>query len=712
VIMKIEMKPKLQEWQIRLVKVVPGVGVLGSALVITFFIVNLLKPEDAAASSVCGSTITSTLTISKVLICADHITVDGGTLYVEAPLLLTSKKLLIKNGGVVYIRNGGSLTARHLQVRSGGYASIAGDVDLDRDLVVRDSGSEAVINEGCTVDVGRNLNIWDNVKLQVAGTLKYTGGNDASLLNGATLEIQNHGTVDLSGSSPEFLIQTTSATTTLDVQPGGWLFVAKMKVTGSSVVFRVDGYVEQTSLSETVKIMGGATMTGSGVFYCLVKSKLNLWGGATIFGTAKPDMADDMFILGLDTIRAKRLPQFKIEQSGWVLGDSLVVTDTLDLNGNSLDVDTFDFKLPKSFSFRRTGGNSEYIATTRKGRYNMAMIANNTPHTAPIGRNPYLPVIIECADCAGVEFAMAVTENFYLNPERLAYYMTYGAVGEMWTITSDRTFSGSITFTLQWNAGGAGTENSELSGFSRLKVTSFYWIDGVSTAWTDDGVNVKVAASGSDPYTMDVTLSGMTGGVEYYFGVGNSPSAMPVEYSYFRAQESKGKVALTWETATELNNDYFEVQRSVDGVEWEGLGSLEGAGTSVTTNTYSFYDFTPANGINYYRIKQVDFDETIDYSAVRTVEVGDVDPGVLTIKGPGPNPFDDFLKVEYTSPFEVRASIELLDLNGNVVYHQMESLNKGDGDFTITRLEGLSAGQYHLRITTNGMSVIKTVLKQ
>ena len=707
------MKPKPQELQTRFGRVAPRIGLYGSAVAIIFFVANLLKPEDAMASYICGATITSTVTVSSDITCTGNVTVDGGTLYVEASVVLRSKTLLVENGGVVYIRNGGNLNARLLQIRSGGYLSIAGNVDVDRDFVVRDNGSEAVISEGYTVNVGRNLDIWDNSKLQVAGTLNYTGGTQVALLNGATLEIQNHGTVDLSNSSPEFVVETTGATTTLDVQPGGWLFVAKMKVNGSSVIFNVDGYVEQTSSSATMKIMGGASMTGSGVFYCLVTSKLSLLGGATVFGIANSGMVDDMFILGLDTIRVKRLPQFKIEESGWVLGDSLVVTDTLDLNGFSLDIDTFDFKLPKSFSFRRTGSSSEYIATTRKGRYNMEMLANNTPHTAPIGRNPYLPVIIECANCQGVEFALAVTENLYLNPEQLAYYMTSDAVGEMWTITPDQTFSGSITFTLQWNAGGSGTNNSELTGFSRTDITSYYWIDGVSSAWANDGVNVKVAASGSDPYMVDVTLSGMTGGVDYYFGVANSGATLPVEFSYFGVIDNKGVVELIWETATELNNDYFEVQRSANGMEWEDKGSLKGAGTSVSPNTYSFYDYTPEKGINYYRIKQVDFDETTDYSEVRTIKIGAVEePAVLAINGPSPNPFDDFIRIEYTSPIDADAIVELIDLNGNVVYHQMEILHKGSSDFTITGLDGLSAGQYHVRVRANGMKATEMVLKQ
>ena len=810
--MKIQVKPKLQARRTQIVRVAPGIGIFGCVVFVTFFIANLLRSEDAAAASICGSTISTTTTISSSLTCTSNLTVDGATLYVEAPLTLTSSQLEIRNEGVVYIRNGGSLDARNLYVKDESYLSIAGNVSLDGEFKIEGDDTEVILNEGYKVTCSNKFQFRDESIMQIAGEFEFTGSNQCEVSEGSellilssgtfsynstnqgvrfykgvldcsgsfsstksfefndcdidfrssslvslsedisitenttfdmagtlstegkvdvkksavltiageftlsnsvefkvtekgVLNIQNHGTLTLAGN-----IKAEHNDTKVTIEPGGWLLMAELGVANNSE-FLNNGYVEHTNSANTVEF-DGVGMTGEGVFYCLVQSKLSLKNGGDIFGKSASDLSDDMFVLGLDTIRAKRLPKLKIEESGWVLGDSLVVSDTLDLNGFSLDIDTFDFKLPSSFSFSRTGSNSEYIATSSSGRYNMEMLENNKDHIAPIGRNPYLPMIINCADCAGIEFAVSVTENIYLNPEQLTNQLTTNTVNETWTVVPEETFSGSITITMQWNAGGGGTTNSELTGFTRGAATPYYWVEGTSAKWADDGVHIDEISVGSDPYSLSITLSGMTGGTEYYFGVGSSGTGLPIEFSSFEVEEKKRGVELTWETATELNNDYFEVQHSTDGLEWKGIDRLMGAGTSVSPNTYSAYHSTPENGINYYRIKQVDFDEATCYSLVRVVEVVGGEHGVLAIEGSSPNPFNSFLKVEYKSTINTKAIIELLDMNGNTVYSQMKLLPRDNSCFSINGLGGLSAGEYLLRVRARNVNVTEIVLKQ
>ncbi len=88
------------------------------------------------------------------------------------------------------------------------------------------------------------------------------------------------------------------------------------------------------------------------------------------------------------------------------------------------------------------------------------------------------------------------------------------------------------------------------------------------------------------------------------------PSLLPIELLSFSATPKDNTVVLEWETATEEYNDYMEIQRSTDGELFYTLGSVEGAGTSLVKQSYEFIDKTPHNGINYYRLRQVDFDGT------------------------------------------------------------------------------------------------------
>src|SRR5690606_28516311 len=81
-------------------------------------------------------------------------------------------------------------------------------------------------------------------------------------------------------------------------------------------------------------------------------------------------------------------------------------------------------------------------------------------------------------------------------------------------------------------------------------------------------------------------------------------------------------VDLTWATASEYNNDRFEIERSTNGLNWSQIGSVSGMGTTQQRHEYLFTDEYPENGENYYRLKQVDFDDKYEYSPIRLVTFG------------------------------------------------------------------------------------------
>ena len=100
-----------------------------------------------------------------------------------------------------------------------------------------------------------------------------------------------------------------------------------------------------------------------------------------------------------------------------------------------------------------------------------------------------------------------------------------------------------------------------------------------------------------------------------------------MELLSFSARAQGHDVMLEWTTATELNNDRFDVQRSVDGFDWTTVGSLPGAGTSQLTHAYALLDTSPPTGTDYYRLAQVDLDGGIHYSKIEAVhfdETGEI----------------------------------------------------------------------------------------
>lgn len=128
-------------------------------------------------------------------------------------------------------------------------------------------------------------------------------------------------------------------------------------------------------------------------------------------------------------------------------------------------------------------------------------------------------------------------------------------------------------------------------------------------------------------------------------GVDETPYGfvLPVELVNFDAKaHTNNSALLSWNTASELDNDYFTIERSRDGIAYEGIGKVYGAGTTDRAQSYYFVDEQPLQGLNYYRLKQTDFDSQYSYSEVRTLIFDNKDraPSVY------PNPADEVLFVD------------------------------------------------------------------
>ena len=119
----------------------------------------------------------------------------------------------------------------------------------------------------------------------------------------------------------------------------------------------------------------------------------------------------------------------------------------------------------------------------------------------------------------------------------------------------------------------------------------------------------------------NVRVSGVTGFSPWVLVDNNSP--LPVDFISVKANYFESDVYVEWATASEINNDYFVVERSVDGFVFEEIGRVDGAGNSSEIQYYTYVDEAPLFGISFYRIRQVDFDEMQDVSSVVSVNIED-----------------------------------------------------------------------------------------
>lgn len=129
----------------------------------------------------------------------------------------------------------------------------------------------------------------------------------------------------------------------------------------------------------------------------------------------------------------------------------------------------------------------------------------------------------------------------------------------------------------------------------------------------------------------------------------NAEGTVPVELTSFTASLSNNKVNLNWTTATELNNHGFEIERCLDKSNWATIGFKEGKGTSTEANQYSYSDdiFEISSQKHFYRLKQIDFNGTFEYSAVVEVLIA---PTKFSLDQNYPNPFNPSTTIKYTIP--------------------------------------------------------------
>lgn len=141
----------------------------------------------------------------------------------------------------------------------------------------------------------------------------------------------------------------------------------------------------------------------------------------------------------------------------------------------------------------------------------------------------------------------------------------------------------------------------------------------------------------------------------------NSP-ALPVELMRFEAFELDNSVDLTWQTATEINNSHFEIERSTDRIEYQKIGIVEGNGSTLETQLYKFKDNIPVKGHNYYRLKQVDYDGKFEYSEVVMIDY--TKEAIITI---APNPIVEGSKVSIQIGELKNVDFVIFDITGKIV---------------------------------------------
>lgn len=184
---------------------------------------------------------------------------------------------------------------------------------------------------------------------------------------------------------------------------------------------------------------------------------------------------------------------------------------------------------------------------------------------------------------------------------------------------------------------------------------------------------------------------------------GNAP--LPIKLITFNATSNGNSVVLTWQTATEINNDYFTIERSVDADNWEEILYVTGAGNSNKTETYTSTDLNPLNGTVYYRLKQTDFDGKFEYFNVVAVNLEKESTHNIAVY---PNPATENTSVAVEHNFSKNNSTITISVK-NIEGKEMTSFVSGN---TKTTIEGLPKGLYFVTISTESTQQTEKLIIQ
>jgi hypothetical protein len=302
---------------------------------------------------------------------------------------------------------------------------------------------------------------------------------------------------------------------------------------------------------------------------------------------------------------------------------------------------------------------SEYIPFTYQpiaGSSGDVMVA--TYHSAA-DNSPFPPTVTHVRDFGGADNSANTVDRF-------------------WRIVVPGNVTSNLTFSMT---------NAERGGIVNPRAQ--LW-EPVSLGW------FPPAGLQSNP-TINTTLAGTQTSLNNWWTLSSQSSPLPVELLSFDAKAQGGLVKLDWITASEINNDYFTVERSRNGYDFNDLLTVDGNGSTSSVSNYTAYDEQPYSGVNYYRLRQTDFDGRSSHSEIKAVSF--IKAGVVSLF---PNPFrGDIINLSTTDANDIVEKVAVYDATGKLVL--IKQADEGFDSNGITKINignDISEGTYMMEIST------------
>jgi hypothetical protein len=447
------------------------------------------------------------------------------------------------------------------------------------------------------IEVGRTV-------LVTQGNVSLDGNDGTNSVNhGGSLTIYGH--LNLAGSSGHLFVRTDNSGS----------FPIQYTIAGGGQV-TVGGaiYGNHTGGPATAGLIvsGGGTLTVKGIVSGWNEQRNEsdfAMGSLVVWESSQQQELESMWHYG----------DLWIAGGNKMLNGDTWVNGQLTSQGSSLTLGGFDIYIALGGTLQGFG-EGNYIRTTGSGSLYQHSDAYEVWY--PVGKTTYHPIWLTnngAPDMVGIRVENEVLEEGYAGPP-----LHSGAVNRCWAISEVYPGGSVLEARVQWR------QAQELAGFQRgvCKVAAFtgaYWDVGPASP-----------AQGNNPYTV------MRGGIlEPQLLSVVSGAVLPVELIAFELLMRRPHIVLHWQTAAEVQNAGFHVERSVDGAVFDRIAFVKGVGVPWQ---YHYTDEHVPPGILYYRLCQEDIDGRLSYSPVRSIRVG-AEPGLdlypvpakdwLTVRSPG-----------------------------------------------------------------------------
>jgi hypothetical protein len=446
---------------------------------------------------------------------------------------------------------------------------------------------------------------------------------------------------------------TSRAITNLDLAGGG----IKTLADGASIIVNGTLSLSDTTSTSTTLSLG-------------VNSALTYGSAATLqYGNASQTLSQTTTSAEWPA-SGSQPANVRIQNTGGVtLSGPRTITGNLDLVAGKINLGDNAFTVGSVSG----GSSTSYVATTGNGTLAISSVgATATPF--PVGNSAYNPVSITNNTGTSDKFSVRVMDAVYLNGNSGTTVNT-PRVNRTWDIAKTNSNGGSgVDFSFVWDA----SEEQGLIGGYRLNHHN-------GSSWEFASGNSS-APSGSTTKTM--THRGYLSSFSP-FSISDNSIVLPIVLNKFQCAKQGQQAILTWSTVGEDNgNKGFDVQRSVDGINFLSLGFVPAHGIASGA-TYQFLDVAPKKGVNFYRLKQEDFDGKTTFSAIHLLDFNTA----FTVDV-FPNPVRQLVRIQLSSDTGLQ-NIQLFDMQGRILrqWHPQQCAT-----FCWLNLEGLPAGHYQLML--------------